>query len=696
ILIFCLFFSLFFASSLSGQNVLDIKQHMVIKELGDGSVKADFKWSPEMYQAIKERFPTPDLFIQRFLTPDKFEAEPRHIHASYDDNFFKIQVKMDMLGVAKNNVRHWSVEIGDADETVKLIEVSGNQAVFESVEKDPDLITRTETKLTLPPSASDIQFDEQTKILQYTLPLKEYTGDHVKIKCVIRRRSKLMTAIYKLYGSDAFPSLWITKVLFTNEGNVPLRDFQVKFSLGEYSDGFSESSETPLLLPGQNIVEIYRPILSRKCAEISSSTPVKLRILYSYKLPDGEKKEKELVRRLDLLGYRDFVFSSLTKEEIRSFADQFDNADFITAWVTSDDPVVNEFGGMANELARGAGAAVDDEQAVFVSAAIYELMRFNKITYQSPTGLFNAENIQHLKYPRNTLRDKSGTCIDLAIAFGAFAEAQGLNPVLILIPGHCFPGVILPKSGNVLPVEMTLLGGGTRDSSHPFDKAVEVGTQELENAVKNGQIIFIHTGTLKRKGINPPELPILPADALQKWGIRQMEDSPQAPQGPQPQKQASWVRWAHPARHYSLECPDNFSLTQPDDLTTNFISPDNTFMAQVLTVPKNYQGKNINEAELAYLFVSIKGDISFERTTISEPEKVNISSMPGIRREYTIAFNDGSTMYAFSFYLDAGDINFLFGGCFSSKDSINIYKEIFIRMGKSLKPSYTIYNSGSR
>ena len=98
---------------------------------------------------------------------------------------------------------------------------------------------------------------------------------------------------------------------------------------------------------------------------------------------------------------------------------------------------------------------------------------------------------------------------------------------------------------------MTLLGGGTKESSQSFDKAVEVGNKKLEEAVKEGSILFIHAGELKKKGVTPPELPSLPADILQKWNIKKSETQAK----PQSQTTASlyeWVRWTHPQNHYSF------------------------------------------------------------------------------------------------------------------------------------------------
>ena len=56
-------------------------------------------------------------------------------------------------------------------------------------------------------------------------------------------------------------------------------------------------------------------------------------------------------------------------------------------------------------------------------------------------------------------------------ADASVAEAAGLSPVIIVIPGHAFAGIILPQSKQVLLVETTGCGGGTLATSMSFAQA---------------------------------------------------------------------------------------------------------------------------------------------------------------------------------------------------------------------------------
>ena len=106
---------------------------------------------------------------------------------------------------------------------------------------------------------------------------------------------------------------------------------------------------------------------------------------------------------------------------------------------------------------------------------LYEILRANDFTYQHPPALsdkqlsFDIQRVQNVKFPRDVIRDRSGTCIDLAILYASMVNAVGLEPHLALIPGHCFPVVRLP-GGQLVAVEATGLAGGLRFGSAGFAK----------------------------------------------------------------------------------------------------------------------------------------------------------------------------------------------------------------------------------
>ncbi|MAG56224.1 MAG: hypothetical protein CMJ83_08040 [Planctomycetes bacterium] len=76
----------------------------------------------------------------------------------------------------------------------------------------------------------------------------------------------------------------------------------------------------------------------------------------------------------------------------------------------------------------------------------------NDFTYQHPPALtdnsvsFEPARVQNVKFPRDVIRDRSGTCIDLAILYASMANAIGLEAYLCVVPGPCFPVIKMPHS----------------------------------------------------------------------------------------------------------------------------------------------------------------------------------------------------------------------------------------------------------
>ncbi len=62
-----------------------------------------------------------------------------------------------------------------------------------------------------------------------------------------------------------------------------------------------------------------------------------------------------------------------------------------------------------------------------------------QLGYINPPPTFTAQS-QRLRRPSDVITGCSGTCLDLALLFAACLEFVGIRPVIILAPGHAFPG----------------------------------------------------------------------------------------------------------------------------------------------------------------------------------------------------------------------------------------------------------------
>lgn len=347
-------------------------------------------------------------------------------------------------------------------------------------------------------------------------------GGELQIKLSVK--DKVISGAYKVYGlrSDDI-NLWLGKTVFTNQTGGIIKDLRVRYKLGEYADWCSWQ-EHPKLVPTQTVVDLYNPILSSKIASLTSRTPGELQMEAEYTLADGTKKTLQKSERLTVLSPQEFYFTDLGSEErTGSFQDFSTNAHLLAAWVTSQDLAVSGLASMANKLAGGVGATQNDQAALQVMAALYEIMRGIGITYQHPQAQveqnksFDIMLVQTLQYPRDTIRKRSGTCIDLALLYASMMSSVGLRAALVLLDGHAFPMGITP-TGRLIPVEATGVGGGGQKSAD-FNQVVNIGAKEWNELQQTGRYVLVEVQKAWGLGITAAELPALPADILDRWKI---------------------------------------------------------------------------------------------------------------------------------------------------------------------------------
>jgi hypothetical protein len=157
---------------------------------------------------------------------------------------------------------------------------------------------------------------------------------------------------------------------------------------------------------------------------------------------------------------------------------------------------------------------------LFVSARRYNLFRSN-IAYEAPSsgGGVDGLGLQHLKFGRDVLRTRAGTCINLAILYASVIEAAGLKPFVIVVPGHAMPAFELPVSKRWIYVETTGCGGGTFKSSLDFITACTEAGKTCKKWLQLKLIKDVDLAKLRKQGVSPPELPDLGINPLSEWQI---------------------------------------------------------------------------------------------------------------------------------------------------------------------------------
>ncbi len=496
---------------------------------GDGAAAIVLDLSPADYARVKGQVPNPFQFLRDFRSNrSNYELAPGAA-CRYDDATTAIRMELVELGAVRNLGNGcWALEIEPGPEFVDQRPGEDGRTVVHfhhASRTGDDLPFGGRIQYSLPEGAADVRWMADERRIEYRLPAPAGTGAG-RLAVDFQIRDRLMATTYKVYGLGSdFHAQWVAKAVLRNFGTNACRDVRVRYRLSGYAE-WSAWQKYPEVAPGQTAVSVYYPVIDQRIASLRTNTPADVDVEWRYDDGEGTRVEDSDGGRTVILGAGEYVFSNLTTgESLGTWQDDTNNAPLIAAWVSRNEPVVKEFAAVANKLAGGVGASSDDAQAMKAVAAIYDLFLLAGITYQHPAGLvdratsFDPKSVQNVQFPRDTLRNKSGTCIDLAILFAACAHSLGLEPFLALVPGHCFPLVRLP-SGSLAAVETTCVRGGLRfGSAVGFDQALAAGAENWQKALADGRVHEIDLRALWTRGIANPELPELPADVLATWGL---------------------------------------------------------------------------------------------------------------------------------------------------------------------------------
>jgi hypothetical protein len=193
---------------------------------------------------------------------------------------------------------------------------------------------------------------------------------------------------------------------------------------------------------------------------------------------------------------------------------KFANAQFIARWVTPHDPAVIRLVSSARRyVARGrlAGYHLPGNSPERVAGqvrsqarAVFEAMRQARISYVNSIFTFGnlTSDAQRVRLPRETLLLSSANCIDVSVAFASAVENLGMDPVVVIVPGHAFTGVRLgPDSHQILYLDLTVLPNGS------FEHASERAQYWLKKS-SPVQVLVIDIAAARSLGIYPIPEPV--------------------------------------------------------------------------------------------------------------------------------------------------------------------------------------------
>ena len=211
------------------------------------------------------------------------------------------------------------------------------------------------------------------------------------------------------------------------------------------------------------------------------------------------------------------TYSGTLPVRLRAAEDMYWGADFkyapfIASWVTPHDPQVEEVLSRAKEYAPGRRLpgyehwknTAAQVNATYVQArAIYRAVQEKGLSYVKSSMTFgqHAEISERVRFPRESLRRVSANCIDGAVMYASLFENLGLDPVVVLVPGHAYVGVREAQSSqNYLYIETSLTGRAS------FETAVLSASRGLRKH-KPQDILRIPIGQSRQAGIYPMPIP---------------------------------------------------------------------------------------------------------------------------------------------------------------------------------------------
>ncbi len=209
----------------------------------------------------------------------------------------------------------------------------------------------------------------------------------------------------------------------------------------------------------------------------------------------------------------------------------FQYAPFISSWVTPHDPEIEDILSNAKEFMVGrrlpgydpGKSAMEQEQSTYAQArAIYRALQARGMSYVKSSVTFgnHLDVSERVRMPRQALRSVSANCIDGTVVFASLFENLGMDPVIVLVPGHAYVGVrVAPGSSKYLYIETAITGRAS------FEESVEMAEKGMAS-FKGREIATIRVRDARAAGIYPMPVSLDVPDAPEQLRMGKANSHP--------------------------------------------------------------------------------------------------------------------------------------------------------------------------
>lgn len=174
-----------------------------------------------------------------------------------------------------------------------------------------------------------------------------------------------------------------------------------------------------------------------------------------------------------------------------------DLKEYVALFVTPTNPSVQSFLSVAKSYTSDnqfVGYQSNEETVTDQASAIFNALKDHGITYSSTTISFPAGS-QKIRFPADALAEKAANCIDGTVLMASALEAIGIEPLIVLVPGHAFLGWNNSEgSAEATFLETTMIGSAT------FEEAVAEGLANYEKYSTEGTADVLDVKSLHEQG----------------------------------------------------------------------------------------------------------------------------------------------------------------------------------------------------
>jgi hypothetical protein len=237
------------------------------------------------------------------------------------------------------------------------------------------------------------------------------------------------------------------------------------------------------LASGGTTYAIFPKIKYHYDALLQQSQPGPVTITFAVTVGDGDEEEKS--ETLTLRSINDCPYTVMEAGEERDVSFVF------AGYVNEDHPYVDKL--LREGLNTGVVSAFSGYQAkdnAEVYRQVYALwhalsqrdLRYSSITTTAAESDFVGS--QHVRMLADSVNNAQANCVDGSVLLASLLRKVGIEPVLVMVPGHCYLAFQLDAAGKeIVGLETTLLGSSADEATAGLEEIVDEKWQE-ENSWK--------------------------------------------------------------------------------------------------------------------------------------------------------------------------------------------------------------------